>query len=299
MKRIVTVPLQKLPFNRSDRDYPMKLAMDVAEKKLRPAIRTSWNPALSMLITSCWADNSLLRPSLQRVLASLSMIMTAEGFIVSPSMATTATTNRCRSDGVLSAPGALWRRVETAPNSIMIGEVLGEGAYAVVHKCMFKGGAAALKIFRTTAKDGRTAEESAFKEIEMSFALRHPNIIGLYAWTRVKAKVTQIGMVIELASGGNLRTLYQDSNKFTYGIGLNVALCVAKGLEYMHSMPSPVVHRDIKSMNVMIMADGVTAKIGDCGESRRVVSVSCLFLLILPVLSMWRSGLMRRAHCRI
>ena len=55
-------------------------------------------------------------------------------------------------------------------------------------------------------------------------------------------------------------------------------LGVAKGLTYMHSMPTPVVHRDIKSDNIMIMEDGTTGKVGDCGESRRVVGV--LFLLL-------------------
>ena len=46
----------------------------------------------------------------------------------------------------------------------------------------------------------------------------------------------------------------------------------AKGLSYMHLMPTPVVHRDVKSGNIMVMEDGETGKIGDCGESRRVVS---------------------------
>ena len=40
----------------------------------------------------------------------------------------------------------------------------------------------------------------------------------------------------------------------------------------MHTMPKPVVHRDIKSMNIMVMQDqdGISGKLGDCGESRRV-----------------------------
>lgn len=35
---------------------------------------------------------------------------------------------------------------------------------------------AAVKTFRDTSK------KSAFKEIEMTFSLRHPNIVGIYAW---------------------------------------------------------------------------------------------------------------------
>lgn len=40
-------------------------------------------------------------------------------------------------------------------------------------------------------------------------------------------------------------------------------------MSYMHSFPVPIVHRDLKSSNILITA-GNTGKIADCGESRRV-----------------------------
>ena len=80
------------------------------------------------------------------------------------------------------------------------------------------------------------------------------------------------GMVIEIAKGGDLREYYSGKTEqpYTFHAALTVILGVAKGLLYMHSMPVPVVHRDIKSANVLIMSDGTTGKIGDCGESRRI-----------------------------
>ena len=79
-------------------------------------------------------------------------------------------------------------------------------------------------------------------------------------------------MVVELAGGGDLMALYNNKDKEAYSFktGLKVVLGAAKGLAYMHSMPTPAVHRDIKSGNIMVMEDGVTGKLGDCGESRRV-----------------------------
>ena len=91
----------------------------------------------------------------------------------------------------LFAPGALWRRVETKPSKIMLGKVIGEGANATVHRGMFQDKQVAVKIFRNTG------EESAFKEIEMMFSLRHPNIIGLYAWFRQRGTLLQMGVVME------------------------------------------------------------------------------------------------------
>ena len=81
-------------------------------------------------------------------------------------------------------------------------------------------------------------------------------------------------IVIELAAG-DLTRLYQQKLGLPYSllVGLRVVTGSAKGLAHMHSMPTPVVHRDVKSGNIMVMEDGVTGKVGDCGESRRVVSL--------------------------
>ena len=45
-----------------------------------------------------------------------------------------------------------------------------------------------------------------------------------------------------------------------------------QGIAHMHSMPEPMVHRDVKSGNIMVIEteDRMVGKLGDCGESRRV-----------------------------
>ena len=84
--------------------------------------------------------------------------------------------------------------------------------------------------------------------------------------------LTQTGIVIEFASEGDLQGVYKDKDRFSLGLGLKIVAGAAKGLAYMHSMPTPFVHRDIKSMNIMVTKgdNGVEGKVGDCGESRRV-----------------------------
>ena len=79
--------------------------------------------------------------------------------------------------------------------------------------------------------------------------MRHPSIIGLYAWGMQKGTIPQIGMVIEFAGGGDLEGLYREKHgkEYSFKLGVKIALDVARGLEYMHTMPTAVVHRDIKS----------------------------------------------------
>ena len=78
-------------------------------------------------------------------------------------------------------------------------------------------------------------------------------------------------MVLELAAG-DLMDQYEeeDGREFSFPLGTKIVLGAAKGIAHMHAMPQPVVHRDIKSINIMVMRDDATGKIGDCGESRRV-----------------------------
>ena len=82
-------------------------------------------------------------------------------------------------------------------------------------------------------------------------------------------------MVIELASGSDLFQLYKKDTgrSFSFKSGLRIVLGAAKGLAHMHSMPAPVVHRDIKSGSIMIFEEEggmIEGKLGDCGESRRI-----------------------------
>ena len=56
-----------------------------------------------------------------------------------------------------------------------------------------------------------------------------------------------------------------DNNKGRHG--KNIAIDAARGLAYLHGRDPPLVHRDIKPGNVMLVAS-FTAKIADFGESK-------------------------------
>ena len=54
-----------------------------------------------------------------------------------------------------------------------------------------------------------------------------------------------------------------------WGTRLSIAYDVAKGLAYLHGLPKPIIHRDIKSSNVLLDSD-FAAQIADFGLARSI-----------------------------
>jgi serine/threonine protein kinase len=75
------------------------------------------------------------------------------------------------------------------------------------------------------------------------------------------------------AQGGDLYTaLRQHSSMMAWErLGRKVALDVALGLNYLHCQRPPMMHRDLKSPNVLLSEEGV-AKIADVGMLRSQAS---------------------------
>ena len=48
---------------------------------------------------------------------------------------------------------------------------------------------------------------------------------------------------------------------------LGIALDVAKGMNYLHCLPQPIIHRDLNSHNILLHEQG-RAVVADFGESR-------------------------------
>ncbi|XP_036175851.1 mitogen-activated protein kinase kinase kinase 20 isoform X2 [Myotis myotis] len=105
------------------------------------------------------------------------------------------------------------------------------------------------------------------KEAEILSVLSHRNIIQFYG---VVLEPPNYGIVTEYASLGSLYD-YINSNRseeMDMEHIMTWATDVAKGMHYLHmEAPVKVIHRDLKSRNVVIAADGVL-KICDFGASR-------------------------------
>ncbi|XP_028328464.1 mitogen-activated protein kinase kinase kinase 20-like [Gouania willdenowi] len=105
------------------------------------------------------------------------------------------------------------------------------------------------------------------KEAEILSVLSHKNIIQFYG---AVLESPNYGIVTEYASGGSLYEYLssEQSEEMDMEQIMTWAIQMAKGMNYLHAdAPIKVIHRDLKSRNVVMTADKVL-KICDFGASK-------------------------------
>lgn len=109
-------------------------------------------------------------------------------------------------------------------------------------------------------------------EIKIMKSLKHINLVEYFGHC---IKESSVKLIMELCKGGNLYFLLTNSNlKLSIKQKLKISLDIASGLNYLHSQSPPIIHRDIKSMNILLLNDLIDndsvplAKIADLGISK-------------------------------
>ena len=160
-----------------------------------------------------------------------------------------------------SSDVAICRRSDGTPWS------LGKGGFGEVFKGLRDGvDEVAVKVIRISNCTPNVIAQ--FKaEIDLISKLRHRNIVQFYG---ACIHPQDLYMVTELMSNDlfSVLRLPREVEKYKWsGIyGRDVLVGVASGLNYLHSRSPPVVHRDVKSPNILVM-EGV-AKLADVGVAR-------------------------------
>jgi Leucine-rich repeat (LRR) protein/tRNA A-37 threonylcarbamoyl transferase component Bud32 len=152
-------------------------------------------------------------------------------------------------------------------------KAIAKGSRSVVYEGEYKGRLVAAKRVVVSADEKFDEDLAAvFRQFRVESMLlsrlRHENIVEFCG-----IMTEPVTLVMEFMPDGNLydkiRTRETDaaglfsiaewSNRFS------VARQVARGLAYMHAQPTPVIHRDLKSANVLLR--GSEAKVSDFGLS--------------------------------
>ncbi|KAF5951431.1 hypothetical protein HYC85_009375 [Camellia sinensis] len=159
------------------------------------------------------------------------------------------------------------RDLELATNRFSKENVIGEGGYGVVYRgCLINGSPVAVK--RLLNNLGQ-AEKEFRVEVEAIGHVRHKNLVRLLGYCM---EGTHRLLVYEYVNNGNLEQWLHGAMRqhghLTWEARMKVLLGTAKALGYLHEAIEPkVVHRDIKSSNILIDND-FNAKVSDFGLAK-------------------------------
>jgi len=142
-------------------------------------------------------------------------------------------------------------------------EKLGEGGMGVVYKAQDTRlkRTVALKFLPQELLCDSESKSRFIHEAQAASALNHPNITTIYEIDEVKERCF---ISMEYIEGQSIKELIKEK-KLSIEEILKIAIQTAEGLSRAHQ--KDIVHRDIKSENIMLTADGL-AKIMDFGLAK-------------------------------
>jgi hypothetical protein len=141
-------------------------------------------------------------------------------------------------------------------SELQVHEKLGDGGFAVVFRGTLPDGTE-VAIKKLTEDEVRLRENPGAaseyyaefrREVWMMSGMRHENILRLFGVCK-----TPMCMILELAVAGNLFFWIHKDDKppdpSEFPLRENLASDVALGMDFLHSMTPPIIHRDLKSPN--------------------------------------------------
>ena len=139
---------------------------------------------------------------------------------------------------------------------------IGQGGFGAVYKATWRHQAVAVKELTLTHLTGAT-EREFMNEVQVMLHLRVTQVVALYGITLRP----RYGLVMAYCEGGSLFDYLHSGAPIHWSTRIRIALEVAQGLAFLHACTPPILHRDLKSHNILLDKDR-HAKIADFGLSR-------------------------------
>ncbi|XP_028060857.1 L-type lectin-domain containing receptor kinase IX.1-like [Camellia sinensis] len=157
--------------------------------------------------------------------------------------------------------------MSTATNCFAEEHKLGEGGFGGVFKGFLRELNSYITVKRISKGSKQGIKEYA-SDVKIISWLRHRNLVQLLGWCHDKR---ELRLVYEFMENGSLDYhLYKEKSLLTWAMRYEIAQGLASALLYLHEeWEQCVVHRDVKSSNVMLDSN-FNAKLGDFGLARLV-----------------------------
>ncbi|GLE09781.1 hypothetical protein PINS_up021621 [Pythium insidiosum] len=170
---------------------------------------------------------------------------------------------------------AIWRDPDVLAarvpfEKIQFREIMNRGGFGEVLEGVYHNQRVAIKRLVPENRKKMACLEDFLSEVKLLTMLDHERIVSFVgvAWDSPR----DLCILLEYMTNGDLRNVLSDWKLENRPLGwddrkLRIALHVAEGLTYLHTLRPKIVHRDLKSKNVLIDSNW-NAKLSDFGISR-------------------------------
>lgn len=151
-------------------------------------------------------------------------------------------------------------------------EKLGEGAFSEVflvrHKFL---GLQAMKVFKAVSI---APTYDQFKEAFLLSKVAHPNVVRVFEANKIRTgEGDRCYITMEYLGGGTLQALLVNRAQLPIEKAFEVQKQICAGLSTAHEQVPPIVHRDIKPQNILVVGECSTRpqiKIADFGLAKNI-----------------------------
>ncbi|PKA62476.1 putative serine/threonine-protein kinase [Apostasia shenzhenica] len=154
-----------------------------------------------------------------------------------------------------------------ATNGFDASKELGDGGFGTVYKGKLRDGRV-VAVKRLYENNYRRVEQF-MNEVKILSLLRHQNLVTLYGCTSRHSR--ELLLVYEFVPNGTVADHLHGSRSsesfIPWLIRMTIAIETADALNYLHSVEPQIIHRDVKSCNILL-DNGFHVKVGDFGLSR-------------------------------
>ena len=146
-----------------------------------------------------------------------------------------------------------------AHEHIQLGDKIAEGGFGEVFRGTFQLAPVAIKRLLLKQLSERALREFQ-QEAQLMATLRHPHIITFFGFT----KATPFYIVMEWMAKGSLFSLLHSEQDLSWPQRIQWGVEISLGLHFLHAFTPQILHRDLKSLNVLI-GERDEAKLTDFG----------------------------------
>jgi len=138
---------------------------------------------------------------------------------------------------------------------------VGKGSSGVISLGLWKGTQVAIKKISRSLIDSSHSLDTFRAEINMLKRFRHPNIMYVPFNTSltcslfmgISLREDHVYIITEYMEKGSLKALIAHQySSFSWSQKIRMALDIVGGMHYLHSLKPTVVHRDLKSPNILV-----------------------------------------------